>query len=108
MACVNNVARLSNLSSLRNRADLGLINSNTSSAEDGIFHNSSQNSASSGDMSESINSVNDSRNFSRDADAPIVLGGLWLCGVGCMVVVVVVVSIRLSRRWPNRPSVALL
>ena len=74
VACVNKVARLSNRSSLRNRAAKGLINSNTSSAEDGIFHNSShtQNSASSGDISESINSSNDSRNFSRDADAPIV------------------------------------
>ena len=49
----------------------GVTSSNTSSADEGIFHSSSQNSASSGETSTSIRAETDSRNFSLDAEAPI-------------------------------------
>ena len=79
MACVNNVAKLSNLSSRNSRALAGVSNSNTSSDDDGIFHNSSQNSVSLGDTSRVVSDVRDSRNLIFDADAPI------LCSNACLI-----------------------
>ena len=66
------MAKLSNRSSRKRRALEGVRSSNTSSAELGIFHNSSQKAASSGETSRVVREERDSRNFILEADAPIV------------------------------------
>ena len=65
------MAKLSNRSSRNRRALSGVSSSKTSSAEEGIFHNSSQNSASSGETSREIREVRDSLNLILEADAPM-------------------------------------
>ena len=69
---MKSVARLSNFSSRRRRALEGVRSSKTSSEEEGIFHNSSQNSVSEGDTSRVVRAVSDSRNLILEADAPII------------------------------------
>lgn len=65
------MARLSNRSSRNRRALAGVRSSNTSSAEEGIFHSSSQKAASSGETSRVVREVRDSRNLILEAEAPI-------------------------------------
>lgn len=66
------MAKLSNRSSRNRRALSGVRSSKTSSAEEGIFHSSSQNSDSSGLTSREIRDVRDSLNLILEADAPMV------------------------------------
>lgn len=73
------MAKLSNRSSRNRRALSGVRSSKTSSAEEGIFHNSSQNSASSGETSREIREVRDSLNLILEADAPMVY--ILLCSL---------------------------
>ncbi len=87
------MARLSNRSSRNRRALEGVRSSNTSSAEEGIFHSSSQKAASSGETSRVVREVRDSRNLILEADAPIV------CYRG---VVCVVAACLYSTQWFGR------
>ena len=54
------------------RAADGVSSSNTSSDEEGIFHNSSQNSASVEETSRVVRALRDSRNLILEADAPMI------------------------------------
>ena len=71
MAWVKSVAKLSNCKSRNFLAAAGVRSSNTSSDDEGIFHNSSQNSASEEETSRLVRAARDSRNLIFEADAPI-------------------------------------
>jgi len=93
VACVNNVAKLSNRSSRNLRALDGVRSSNTSSDEEGIFHNSSQKGASSGETSRVVREVSDSRNLILEAEAPIVfVAYVYVVGLWCVFLLFVLVN----------------